>query len=941
MSGLRRLRTSVWFVLRQMRASAGLSVATIVAMAALIGVWVGIPLYAESASARLLSAEVDEAASEGVPFGYLFSYNRLSGGNKTWQDLAPLNALVQGEGNPFGSEVREHRRTFTTVPFDLLNEGETIGAPAFVSVTNFAASADIVQGRAPAAASTADEQIEVAIDQDFATAAGLSAGQTLTVLNRRLPLDDPERAFQVTVTGVWEPPAASVRTSTPEDRFLTTGTLTGNLVVPEATLQNTIEPMVDGSLSNAQWLVLLDSSSVTTDSVATLLDRTGQINRQVDELVRGARILVTPERSLDGFQAQVASLNRGLTLFSIPILFLLLAVLGAVVWMRWTQRRPQVTMLRQRGVRAHRVLAQAVIESLLLATGAAVVGLVAARATAGLIGRTETFLLFGDGVDLALVMNSRSWTALVVSGCVAALVSVIPSLTTLRREDLGTRRGDGGAIRPPWFQRTYLDIVTVVGVAFFSWILLRRGNLLGELLDDPLVILLPAASAVGAGFIVLRLYPLLLRGLARVADRVNSTALLLVSQRGSRVRGAVAAPLLMLVITGALAIYTGSLARTLDLQLHDAAHHQVGAVSGVVSDPAAGLGSRFEISNGVPRQVDPGGALIDAASVGRVWGLSSASRLATLPARVQPVGQSSTAVTFTAVDTESFADVAFWRSDYGDESLATLMALLDATDDGVLVSSQAAVATGLRVGDTVEVSVRDSQIAVAADMVVVGTFDQFPMWIPGDGPPPIVGSLSDLEARAGRDVGRQLLFETDEDLVDPVQTQADLSRIGIGAELPRSAADLVDRAQRRPERQGVFGLLTVSFVLALAMTLAAFALYAIFGFTRQRTEIGVLRALGMRGRTLLILVGADLFLVGAVGVGAAAATGLAMSRWYLPRLVQNPGGVAPELLPEIDWTTALGVSVALAIALALATIGLLLGLRQLKLFEAIKVGATP
>lgn len=946
---VRRALASLTLLLRRLRASWALSFAVVIGSAALIGVWVGIPLYAESASSRLLSVEVDDAANDGVPFGYLISYNRLSGGNQSWSTFAPLTELIDGENTPFGSTVRARQRLTTSVQFDLngtvASDGQTslIDELPFTSLTGFDQLATLTKGRHASPAVSPGEPIEVVVDEDFATANAMSVGELLTVVNQRASLDDPNRSLQVEISGIWRPPetADPFRPSPdPTLRYLTNGSLTGSLVVPEPTLRDLVDGLGDAMLTNAQWLVLLESSSVTTDSVNDLLANTNRISRQVDDTLRGARVIVSPETSLEGFQQDVADLNRGLALFSLPTLALVLAVVGLVVSLRWQRRQREVALLRRRGVPAIQIVTETIGEAALLAGLGAVVGYGAARLVARFMGRTTTFLQFGDGVDLTLVMNSRSWRALVVSALVAAVLIVLPSLGAFRDDVLHVEASSDREATKAWWQRSRLDQAAIVAIAFFSWFLLRRDALQGDLLEDPIVILLPAITAFAVGLLALRALPWLAEQLARLLERTNSTAALLVARRTSRVSRPLAAPLLLLVMTAALAIYTGSLARTLDLQLLDTAHHIVGADNSVRSTADSQLGDRFELDGDQFVRLDPGGAPVDPASFDKIWGVSSASRFSTLPARLTPVSGSTQPVMFTGIDTETFADVAFWRDDYASRPLADLIARLNATPDSLLLAREIMQEAGLVEGDTAVLSVRQNTSVVQVEMVIVGSFDQFPTWVPATQElPPAVGELSDYEARAGVALTSSLLFEADDSDTDLLQTRADFNRLGISASAPRSPEDLIERAQLRPARQGVFGLLTVSFVLSVALTVVGFVFYALFGFTRQLTELGVLRALGLPSAGLSRLVAFDLALLSLTGVGCGAVAGLAMARWYLPALVDSPTGSAPQLIQEIDWQAALGITLLLSAVLTASALALTVVLRRVRLFEAIKVGA--
>lgn len=940
------LRAVARLTLRRMRTTMGLLLASVVASAALVAIWVGIPLYAESATASLLTTQVDEADSSTVPFGYLFSFNRLSGGNQSWSALQPVNDYLVAGDTPFGSAVRANRQYVETVPFDLVADPDTnggaLGRAGFSSLTQVAESVVMVAGAAPA--DTSDGLVEAMISEAMAAERDLSVGQELTVVGPQPAGVDVPPSVAVRISGIWSLPAGDLL---PEDRFLRSGPMRESLVVTEAAFATGLAPLGDAVVSNAQWLVLLDSSTVTTDTVDGLLGRTDDINRAVDDRLAGTRLLISPERSLVGYQDEVERVNNGLGAFSVPTLALVVFVAGLVAAMSWSQRAAETDLLRRRGVSAHLIVASSAIEAVIIAALALLVGLGLAIAVASVMVKTSTFLHFDGGIDLAVSATSRAQGAAVGVAVLVVALQLAPSLGVYRWSGRTLSRRAETRLGAPWWQRVYLDVAVIAAVGFFAWFVLRSDALRGDLLDDPVVILLPAALSVAAGLVVLRVLPPLLERLGRLLERTNSTSLLLVVRRAARVPTALAAPLMLLVVTGALSVYTASLARTLDLQLLDQAYHQVGGANSVVGDDG-GESSIFELVNGRPRVVrGAGGPPVDPSAYARVWGLDSATRLAQLPARAIGVGGSTTIpVELTAIDTSTFAGTAFWRDDYATQPLTELLDRLDATPDGVLMRRQAMRSNSLRVGDVIDVVVTVGNRGVDIPMVIVGTFDQFPTWTPSNEFTPIVVSLGDLEARVGFSVARRVIFSRDQaddagtGLVDDLQTRADLHRVGVASARVESAADIAGRAQTRPERQGVFGLLTVSFVLSSLLTLAAFVFYAAFGFTQQLTEVGMLRAVGLKLRSLFILVGCDLLLVALVGTGAAVLTGVGMARVVLPRLVGTRPGAAPVLLQETDWAATIAIAVALVLAFVLVTALVLAGLRRIRLFEAIKLGAS-
>lgn len=73
-----------------------------------------------------------------------------------------------------------------------------------------------------------------------------------------------------------------------------------------------------------------------------------------------------------------------------------------------------------------------------------------------------------------------------------------------------------------------------------------------------------------------------------------------------------------------------------------------------------------------------------------------------------------------------------------------------------------------------------------------------------------------------------------------------------------SATQTIIDEQRKPERQGLFGLLSVGFVTAALLTVLGFILYALFSFRRRFIELGMLRAVGLSAQQMTALLASEL-----------------------------------------------------------------------------------
>ena len=119
----------------------------------------------------------------------------------------------------------------------------------------------------------------------------------------------------------------------------------------------------------------------------------------------------------------------------------------------------------------------------------------------------------------------------------------------------------------------------------------------------------------------------------------------------------------------------------------------------------------------------------------------------------------------------------------------------------------------------------------------------------------------------------------------------------------KSAELNIQAEQRRPERQGLFGLLSVGFVASALLTVLGFLLYALFSFRRRFIEMGMLRAIGLSIQQMTSLLAAELAFLVLLGIGVGTALGVFASRLCVPFLPIGASAQSqyPPFQIEIAW----------------------------------------
>jgi putative ABC transport system permease protein len=320
-----------------------------------------------------------------------------------------------------------------------------------------------------------------------------------------------------------------------------------------------------------------------------------------------------------------------------------------------------------------------------------------------------------------------------------------------------------------------------------------------------------------------------------------------------------------------------------------------------------------------------------------VPGVTAATRISTSQVDISAGGR-TTAGRFVGVDRVDLPGVARWRSDYSRESLGALMNRLADDPANVLVSGSFASQTGLRVGDRFVARMNDLDVSREVPLIVAGYVNLFPTIYPGDGPF-IIGNLDYAHEQQGGqypyDVWLRLTPDADHRTINVA-----LAELGLKTFERGFAPEEIVTERERPERQGFYGLLSVGFVASAFLTVLGFLFYSVLSFQRRFVELGMLRAIGLSTRQLGTLLGWEQALIIGAGMLAGTLIGVSASQLFIPFLQVRRGqnSQIPPFLVEIAWEQIGIIYATFGAMLVLAVVVMVILLRRMKLFQAVKLG---
>lgn len=930
-----------WSHLRLMLALiAGLTVA--------VALVVSVPVYAEAVGYRVLRDEYAQNTYQNqLRFNFLYRYLGAQGGIG-WEQYVELDAYVERQAAPtLTLPIVQRGRYLSTDKRSLVpprSDGPWLASVNLAFADDLPAHIDLIAGQLPQA--PPQGPLDVLMTEALATRLKAQVGQEFYVLD---PRNNPTgNGVPIRVAGIWRP-------KNPDEPYWFYSEMKSDEIL-YVSLEGYTERLLAHDpriITVALWSLSADGSVIRSAAVPAVQQRIEQSGRAFAALFPGAQLDVSPGGVLPRHQERVQRLTLTLTLFSLPLLglvaYFVILIAGLVV----ERQSNEIAMLRSRGVSRRQVLGIYLLEGVLLGALALIPGVLLGQLAGRLMTWVRSFLDLAPLSDLPIELTPDAWQR---AGQILALLiaaSLVPAFGAAGYTIVSYKTERARLTRGPRWQRLGLDLVLLVPVYYGYTQLARHGAIAvlglqastGDPFTSPLLLLAPTLYIAALGLISLRVFPPIILVLSWLSDRLRGIAVVTALRYLARTARSYMGPVLLLVLTLSLSIFTASMAQTLDRHLFDQVYYATGGDMQltdrgrpVTAPPVGGTGQPTQAPGPASTTEQPRWRFVPVRDYLTVPGVVGVTRILHHPAEA-PTRSGPLQVQFVGIDQSNFPAIARWRADYADEPIGALMGRL-ATPDHALVSRDLRDRYGVQVGDRLQLTLYGGSGTFELPVVVAGYVNLFPTVYPEEGPF-IIGNLGYVFAHSGGPYPYDVWLRLSDDASRTV-VETGIRNLGVDfverGFAPKEIAD--ERA--RPERQGLFGLLSVGFVASAFLTVLGFLFYAVLSFQRRFIELGMLRAIGLSARQLGALLGCEQALI--IGIGALAGTliGVSASQLFIPFMQVRSGAHAqtPPFLVEIAWGRIGIIYLIFGVMLLGAILITVLLLRRMRLFQAVKLGET-
>ncbi|MFQ5872960.1 MAG: FtsX-like permease family protein [Dehalococcoidia bacterium] len=617
-------------------------------------------IYSSVLEEAALQRTLSDGTADDVNLEVRYFYNMDPAFHRQAEDL--IVREVQPRLEPYYGEQAQWVRTSTFYfegypQLELAQEVRPRGRLQYV--TGFERQVRLVEGRFPLDAA---DLVEVAVDTSGIELLGLSVGDQFSLIPAAVG-GEPQ-PLQAHIVGLLE----ILDRDDPfwygaSDALSYTGQRWDwiSMFTTPQTVFHTLSLQYPGMYTEESWFFYLDGEALRTSQISGLQKTLDQLGSDIGFNLQNSSFSTRLDKILDEYKQQVTLARVPLLLLVLLSIAILMYYLFMVSFLIVRSRAEEIAVLKSRGATTLQVTLLMFVEGLVLAVPAIALGPFLALGIVSTLG--EALSSSAPEIGLAPVaLSPRAFLLGAAGGILSVIVSSFSALVTARHGVVHFRQAGARPPSVPFIHRYYLDIMLLVVIAFILWQVQENRSFLirplGEsgLQIDYSLLLGPVLGFIAVGLLVLRFFPTLLRTIAKVAEPAKAVWLVQALRRVSRdpiMPGALVA-LVMLATT--LGVVAGTFNSSLQGSQEDRAMYAAGA----------GVRVRYQAGKSTPPLYDPGDSL------GFLPNVEAASLIYRQTASLA-TSSFGREITLMAVDTNSFPETAWYRSDLSSQSMNGMM----------------------------------------------------------------------------------------------------------------------------------------------------------------------------------------------------------------------------------------------------------------------------
>ncbi|WP_414858659.1 FtsX-like permease family protein [Paenibacillus sp. Soil724D2] len=965
------------FLFRKMWNTRWLTLSTLLGLVMAVAFTTSIPMYADGSLKRVVAKSLEEK-SEGLPAGsLLMRYQAVGTERAGLTELNDVNVYIQDEiPKDVGFPLQTYARSYTIKGAQLTPADGTKADPSKrrqMTLTTLSGLTDQVEWSIGQMASGQVQNgiLEAVVLEEALFRNDLHVGD---IFSYSVSGAGGSQLLKVKIVGSFKP-----KSETSAYWFQGLEGLVNALIIHDDVFMKTLLTEKKIPLQLANWYYAFDLRNIQTSQLSPLENRLERLDIDLFQKLKNTKVDVSFKPILTEFKAQ--SLQMQILLFTLAAPMIAMVFYYIVMNARQSldRQRGVIAILRSRGGSTKQIVGIYFLEGLLLGAIALLIGPFMGWFMAKSIGSSSGFLTFVDRKSIPVSFTNEAMLYGGLAVLIAILASVIPAVLFARSSIVNYKQQLARSDRSPLWQRWFIDIVLLglVGYGFYLFdqrqvLSVQTGLTTDQLQVHPLLFFVPALSIFALGLFFLRIFPWLLRLFGWLGRKFLPVPLYLTLVQLSRSAKSYYPLMLLLILTLGLGVYNSSAARTIDLNSTERIMYQYGTdvvlqtvwegfSDELPKDPNAGKSGGGAQGGGTSGAGgNNGGSGGSGAGGGQgqggpkpgeeapskiryveppfqmfrdLEGVQAAARVLQMKGNVVVSGKSTGQGMIMGIDNADFAKVAWFRPDLFPAHPNQYLNLLGSYEQAVIIPSNYASKYALKAGDLLSITIGQQPV----EFVIVGILPYWPSQYP-DQAPFFIANLDYIYDQAPTTPYEVWLKMKPDAKVAPIV--ATLQAKGIELASVKDVRNELIVQKKLPARGGVFGILSLGFLVSVIVSLIGYMLYWFFNLSSRVVQFGVLRAMGLSRKQLTGMLLLEQGFTAGLSIALGIGIGKLTSYFFLPFLQtsQNVKTQVPPFRVVFDSKDTYQLYFVVAFMMITGALLLFLHIRRLRVHQAVKLG---
>lgn len=927
------------FIFRKIASKKWMFLALLIGNILLVSIACSNPLYADAVMQRMLNDDMDEylLSRNSYPGNIIFSFGGTSQKDGIVEKYAQIaNSLPEKYGVNAHYQICHYFTPTAANNAEVVRDDIQYKNASLGSLTDLDKHVKITAGRMYSNKIREDGVIEVIVSQRALVELNALLGE-----RRTFPRFTDQNGNPITVelVGVYDILDSSDTYWVRQPKYYKSEFMMDEGIFKELFV-------FDGSkvLLNVNWYEVLNAHSMLSrnaDHMQSVMKEMAQLDKD-DKYVT---VSTSFETILNEHIKMKSKVGVTLWVLQAPIYILLAAFIFMVSRQILETEAAEIAVLKSRGVKNRQILGIYLTQSILLNIAAFILGVPLGVLITQILGSANAFLEFVSRRALPIEITVTP-ILYALAGCLVAVIAMVFPARRYMKGSIVTQKQKKNRKQKPFWRKAFLDVIAL-GVSVYGLYsfnnqkeMIAQKIIQGEV-PDPLLLLCSSLFIIGAGLLAIRVIPALITIVYHIFRRFWSPAMYASFLKVLRQRNNQDFIMIFLVMTIALGVFNAQTASTINESGEKNIRYLTGA--DIVLREAWS-------SNSDQVQQDPS---LDLIYYEPDFGVFETMEGAEHAARVYRADKINAAVPggnvnniqLLAIDTDDFGKVAHFDHSLYPEHPFNFLNAMAYNARAVLLSSNFREQYGYKVGDVINFqnTAKDSCRGIIHGFVdywpgyqpfvyrkgTDGIYRESPNYL-------IVANLSQVQDAFG--IRPYEIWLKAEDGVDFIYEYAEENEIRFPKFI--DMADEIVKGKNDPMLKSLNGVLTVGFIVVLALCIIGFLMYWILSIRQRTLQFGIYRAMGMSMREIFTMLINEQILISVVSIVLGGVIGFAASVLFMP-MIQIAYSSVDNALPltnELNITATAQLFSIVGCMLLLCMVILVIIIRRMKIAQALKLG---